>query len=298
MNTARNLINKAFTLSDDCFLDEIKNKIKNILKMNLFPTDLINKLISQSENKNKVCNKKEKNNINKLKKESKNDLNINKEPDIATGEKSINQTLITSFFKSNNKKDLNLNNKGEHSKTTPQKITTLKSKCSYRSIPYIKNLSQKIALTFKKYDVNDIKLTYKPMNKMQNKIFTNTKDKTEKDKQKNLVYKIDCCNCDNSYIGQTKQFIEKRIKQHKANCNSKMASQNNKTMLSSHATKYKHNFDFENPKILHKEDKLRKREIIESIYIAIDMNKVVNERKDANNMHLFYANTINSLREK
>jgi len=61
-------------------------------------------------------------------------------------------------------------------------------------VPYINKLSQKIALSFKTYDV---KLTYKPVNKMQNKIFTNTKDKIEK--EKNLVYKIKCCNCESSY---------------------------------------------------------------------------------------------------
>jgi len=67
-------------------------------------------------------------------------------------------------------------------------------------------------------------------------------------------------------------------------------------MLSNHSSKFKHSFDFNNPKVLHTENNRRKRERIESIYIALNFENVVNERKDANNLNLYYANLITRLK--
>jgi len=67
-------------------------------------------------------------------------------------------------------------------------------------------------------------------------------------------------------------------------------------MLSSHSTLNKHKFVFNSPEILQSEPNLKKRECIESIHIAINLDKVVNERKDANNIHMYYSNIINQLK--
>jgi len=85
------------------------------------------------------------------------------------------------------------------------------------------------------------------------------------------------------------------MQQHQNNCNSKLKTQNDKTMLSKRAISMKHTFDFKNPIILHKEPDKFKRNLVESIYIAKNLDKVVNERKDAGNINLFYSNIITKL---
>ena len=43
------------------------------------------------------------------------------------------------------------------------------------------------------------------------------KDKLEKMEQCDMIYKINCLDCDSSYVGQTKKKAKTRIKEHKAN---------------------------------------------------------------------------------
>lgn len=40
------------------------------------------------------------------------------------------------------------------------------------------------------------------------------KDKLDYDKKTELVYKIDCIDCDSTYISQTKRYLLTRIKEH------------------------------------------------------------------------------------
>ena len=42
-------------------------------------------------------------------------------------------------------------------------------------------------------------------------IFTNLKPKISKIDTPNIVYKIDCSECDKTYIGQTKQYFKKEF---------------------------------------------------------------------------------------
>lgn len=50
-----------------------------------------------------------------------------------------------------------------------------------------------------------------------NNIVKTRKDKSTTKGHTNVVYKIDCQECDSSYVGQTKRRLEVRVKEHQKN---------------------------------------------------------------------------------
>ena len=149
---------------------------------------------------------------------------------------------------------------------------TDKKNLIYVSFPYIKGLSEYIK---KILFVHNIQATFKPTNSLSF-LFSKLKDRDPLLNQNNLVYKIDCLNCDGTYIGQTKQYLKSRIYEHEYSIRTKNSEC---TMLANHSTNLKHNFDFSNPKILDKEHNLEKRLILEMIEILNNKNSI-NKRSD------------------
>jgi len=124
----------------------------------------------------------------------------------STNNKTKNNSLITKYFKSLNA--IETNNSNNTPSNTPN--TTTKNNSSnnkiYFSIPYHNNNT----LRLKHYLMSNIPenhtITMKPTNKLIDLIYTNTKDKIDKQNNTNIIYQIPCNECDLSYIGQTKQF--------------------------------------------------------------------------------------------
>ena len=90
-----------------------------------------------------------------------------------------------------------------------------------------------------------------------------------------LVYDIKCTNCDNHYIGETKQLLDTRMKQHRNDVPKKKKT----TTLCEHATTKGHNFEFDQPYILWYEGNYRKRKYHEAIDI-IKQEKYINFKTD------------------
>jgi len=86
-----------------------------------------------------------------------------------------------------------------------------------------------------------------------------------------IVYKIDCIDCEKVYIGQTKRHLETRIKEHRNNI-----------------------FKWDEPIILHKERNRRRREIAEMFFIKKfkNTNNSINLQKDTENLNLIYDKII------
>lgn len=76
-----------------------------------------------------------------------------------------------------------------------------------------KNLSQNKQTDLNKYG---IKTAYKNMNLLKNNIYSNFKNKIELNDKTDLICKINCNNCGVSYIGQRRQYPNKRIPQCKS----------------------------------------------------------------------------------
>lgn len=160
----------------------------------------------------------------------------------------------------------------------------------YVSFPFLPGLSHNVNNILKKFN---IKPAFYPVKKL-NCIFTRLKDKVQKDKVSNIVYKINCSNCEKCYIGQTKQYVSTRLYQHKNECNDRNKHKKEQTALTKHHFENKHNFDFVNFEILDYESNYNKRILSEMIWIK--KNKLcVNNRSDVENLSNVYANLIEML---
>ena len=81
------------------------------------------------------------------------------------------------------------------------------------TIPYVSDLSEKIRRIFGNYK---LPVSFKPKNTLRQQL-VHPKDKIPKDKKTNIVYGIQCKDneCTETYIGETKQPLAKRMYQHR-----------------------------------------------------------------------------------
>ena len=72
----------------------------------------------------------------------------------------------------------------------------------------------------------------------------------------------------------------------------------NKTALVNHHHTTGHNFNFDNFKILDKEQNMNKRLILEACYIWKRRDKTINFRTDTQNINSIYTSLINTITNK
>ena len=182
--------------------------------------------------------------------------------------KQINKIIKQRTFKFYNKAIVN---KTSDLNNTPKK---------YIAMPYTHELSEKIKYILKKYDII---VCHKTQN-MLSSLFTPLKSKVNKKKKSNVIYSIPCLNCPKKYIGMTTQYLENRLNGHKY-------TKNASTALHKHEKNEKHEFHFNNTKILTQDSNYQKLLIKEMIEIKKD-NHVVNDKQDINNLSQIYHNLI------
>lgn len=102
-------------------------------------------------------------------------------------------------------------------------------------------------------------------------VFSTIKDLGDPLTQSGLVYRISCLDCDAVYLGETKQYLSKRIYQHKYHIT--RANILHSTLVQ-HAVEEKHVFDFDNTQILHRCGFHQKRLIQESMYIHLEPGSI------------------------
>ena len=78
-------------------------------------------------------------------------------------------------------------------------------------MPYIKGTSETIARILQPYN---IRVAHKPITTLR-QLLTNVKDKDEPNDRQGAVYKIKCCDCQASYIGETGRNLNIRLTEHK-----------------------------------------------------------------------------------
>ena len=94
------------------------------------------------------------------------------------------------------------------------------------------------------------------------------KDKPSHDKKSNVVYGITCkeIDCDDTYIGETKQPLSKRMYQHRRPSSSGV----NDSAVYSHLKFADHKFDNKDVLILDKEHNWFERGVKEAIYVRLE----------------------------
>jgi len=151
------------------------------------------------------------------------------------------------------------------------------------NIPYFGNISEDI----KRITRNIVEVRYTVPKKLDT-LIKSGKDKLDLQRVTEIVYKINCKNCDRAYIGQTKRHLGTRIKEHKSNIKN---SSGNFSVVSEHRLNFNHDFDWEKPIILHKERHRMKREIAEMFFIKKFDNNL-NLQKDTENLNPIYDKII------
>jgi len=118
------------------------------------------------------------------------------------------------------------------------------------------------------------------------------KDSLPRGFRKNIVYKLNCKNCDATYIGQTKRRLNTRVNEHRRDINKKTP---NHSVITNHRSELNHDFDWDNPVILDKEEKYYKRLISEMINIKSQKN-AINLQSDTELLQQSYVEIINRIK--
>lgn len=105
-------------------------------------------------------------------------------------------------------------------------------------------------------------MAYTSQNKL-NKFIRVQKDQLPTGSQSGVVYKITCKNCEASYVGQTRRFLNTRVLEHK---NHITRNTTQHSVITDHRISESHDFDWDNVEILDKENVLNKR-LSEMIFI-------------------------------
>lgn len=127
-------------------------------------------------------------------------------------------------------------------------------------VPYINSVSEKFSTMSK--NINS-QIAYSIPNTLKNFIRTG-KDTLDKMSACDVVYKINCTDCDASYVGQTKRQLKTRVREHRLDINKKSGSP---SVISEHRLSENHDFDWDNVQILDKESSFKKRSISEMLHI-------------------------------
>jgi hypothetical protein len=92
-------------------------------------------------------------------------------------------------------------------------------------IPYVASLFYKMKQYFRTFEID---LIGRFTNTLYGSIFSKLKDKTDTCLKSGIVYRINCNDCSRFYIGNTKQYLKRRVGQHKSavNKNAKWARWN------------------------------------------------------------------------
>lgn len=126
-------------------------------------------------------------------------------------------------------------------------------------LPYVKGCSERIARVLRQYN---IATTYKPCNKLGG-IFGLPKDFVDPKNQCGVVYEVECGDCEKTYVGQTKNSLHTRLKQHQAACRS---VQPERSALAEHAIDQGHQIDWRNAKVLARQTDWRRRVFSEAYF--------------------------------
>lgn len=106
----------------------------------------------------------------------------------------------------------------------------------------------------------------------------------------NVVYNIQCQNCESNYVGQTKRQLNNRIKEHKNYV--KKANQN--SVIAEHFLQTGHEFDWSSIRILDKKPNYNKRLTSEMLHIKLQQHPI-NKMTDTEMLDNLYLPLLNLL---
>jgi len=163
---------------------------------------------------------------------------------------------------------------------SPQQTTTVPKKTVFFTLGYYGHETVILASKIRKVCQRllphvDLHLAFKKQNTLKQTFLPLQKGMDESKKDKNVVYKIPCRDCDLAYIGETSRNRSTRMKEHKAAIKSNKATSD----LAKHMNTLKHTADFTNIETLGKDSVWRRRVIKESLLTQQHLGKTINQVK-------------------
>ena len=132
--------------------------------------------------------------------------------------------------------------------------------------PYIRTASERTAKLLELYN---IRLAHKPTAPLKNSL-CKFKDRRTIPKSFGVVYEISCQNCSSKYIGETGRLLEERIVEHKRD----IRNRKKESHVFRHCDQFRHQFDFDNVKILARSNDYKTRRKLEGIHTHINQNSL------------------------
>ncbi|XP_062701660.1 uncharacterized protein LOC134285233 isoform X1 [Aedes albopictus] len=180
---------------------------------------------------------------------------------------------------------------------------------SYRSIPYVHGLSERI-INILAHDYADITITCRQYSTVKS-FHTRVKDPVNKTEQSNIIYRIQCKDCPQSYVGMTQNKLKTRLYGHKTHINklehllesghtntdTEMIALREKTALIEHCIDHNHRFDLDNTQVIDRSDKTHNLPFLEMCHITNTPN-TVNHRTDVCSLSTTYAAILHTIGEK
>jgi predicted GIY-YIG superfamily endonuclease len=161
----------------------------------------------------------------------------------------------------------------------------------YTALHFIPNISNSIKNSLSEHNPS-LKIAYKTSRQLKSTIFDNMKTKISAADRAGVVYKIDCSDCDQSYVGETSKKLSTRVGQHQNDYKNRMTP-GPKTALINHTLDTNHKFNFLDPSVLDREDNVKKRRLLEAGHIIMHSPGTVNIKSDSRNIGTQYYGILN-----
>ncbi|KYM94600.1 hypothetical protein ALC62_14773 [Cyphomyrmex costatus] len=152
---------------------------------------------------------------------------------------------------------------------------------SWLTVPYIPLHTEK----FKRFNNNDIRVSFHSPNKMD-KYIKVQKDVLSHTSKNNVVYRIQCNDCDASYVGQTGRQLKTRINEHRNHIRHNTST---RSVITDHRLQFNHDFQWEDVRILDEEPNYRKRLNIKK------QKHSLNLQTDTEGLHDSYISIVNKV---
>ncbi|XP_062550534.1 uncharacterized protein LOC134215335 [Armigeres subalbatus] len=199
-----------------------------------------------------------------------------------------------------------LNRVKEHQTNNTTTVNNSSNDITYRSLPYIPALTPRITQLIKK-NYPDISIIARNDNTIKN-LYTRIKDPLPMDHRHNLIYCLQCKDCDGSYIGMTSNLLKTRLSGHRSDQNKLERLLNSghtheddtvktlreKTALITHCIDYDHRFDLTKPTIIDETQKKTILPFLEMVWIH-NQETSINKRTDTEGLNTNYSEIINKI---
>lgn len=165
---------------------------------------------------------------------------------------------------------------------------------TYKGMTYVSGVSERIEKVVKMFLPNTT-LAYRN-NKTLRRIFSRLKDPIPDLKKTDVIYMIPCLGssvsgpCTENYVGQTKQYLEKRLQNHRRDLLRVNDPSAHKTALMDHYHLLGHKPDFESASILASQSHYSKRLTIEALHIYTQ--NTYNIKRDTDGLAPIYCSLI------